>query len=312
MPKLTVTNLVVVPVGTPAYQLSDIQIQDPFRAEGRMVLQVAAGATGDINVSMDQLQRVRSQLVDLQQRGLISWTAETTDQDPRGEEADLMGGPELTILDTGTTPITHGAANVGCVGYGSNLLMGMVQAKRRLVDPVTPLTDYIDVVAIDPGIAGNDIGVAIISNPGVVDPSGVVYVDLLPVPAGYSRVLQIHFNAAVLTTWALLGAVLNDVVNGIYPRTLVMPAGPFRLQAALFAGANVPVDNALGRLAGGIGVPLMLSVGNVSAAITLLWNHTVQYDVDLTASPMAAGDSVIVRIRASGGGPSALAGTGLA
>jgi hypothetical protein len=56
----------------------------------------------------------------------------------------------------------------------------------------------------------------------------------------------------------------------------------------------------------------MLSVGDTSAVITQLTNNLVKYDVDLTASPMLKGDSVIARLRASGGGPSTFAGTGLA
>ncbi len=311
MPKLTVTNLVVVPVGTPAYQLSDIQIQDPFPAEGRMVLQVAAGATGNINVSMDQLQRVRSQLVDLQQRGLISWTAETTDEDPRGEEADLMGGPNIDFLDTGAAPPTHAASNVGMFAYGTNLLMGFIQSLRTLVDPADPTNKYVQIQAIDPGIAGDEIGVVLINDAGVIDPSKIEYVETLPTPAGYSRVLEIHILPASFT-WVTLAAILNDAVNGIVKRTSGFLAGSFRLQAGKGAGATAPTDQLIGKLAGGVGVPLMITMGDTSGVITQLTNAMLRYDVDLTASPMAKNDSVIVKLRASGGGPSTLAGTGLA
>lgn len=311
MPKLTVTNL--TPAGTaPAYQLSDVLVQDPFPAEGKLVLQVPAGATKSVNVEMGQLQRVRPQLVAAQQAGLISWSSETTDQDPRGEEADLMGAATIDALDTGTTPITHGAANVGCQAMGTNLLMGMTQAVRRLFDPATPLADYLDIQAIDPGIAGDSIGVVLINDAGVVDPSNIEYAETLPTPAGYSRVLEIHILPATFT-WVTLAAILNDVVNGIYARTAAFPAGPFRLQSGANAGAvNNPTDQALGALAGGEGVPMMLTVGDTPAVITLLTDVLMRYDVDLTASPLGAGDSVMIKLRGSAGGPSALAGTGLA
>lgn len=312
MPKLTVTNL--TPAGTaPAYQLSDVLVQDPFPAEGKMVIQVPAGATKSTFVEMGQLQRMRPQLVEAQQQGLISWSSETTDQDPRGEEADLMGAATIDALDTGTTAITHAAANVGCQAFGANLLMGMTQAIRRLFDPATPAADYVDILAIDPGIAGNRIGVVLINDAAVVDPSNIEYAEVAaPLPTGYDRILEIHVLPATFT-WVTLATILNDAVNGIYARTAAFPAGPFRLQSGANAGAvNNPTDQALGALAGGEGVPLMLTVGDTPAAITLLTDVLMRYDVDLTASPLGAGDSVMIKLRSSAGGPSAVAGTGLA
>jgi hypothetical protein len=313
MPKLTVTNL--TPAGTtPAYQLADVLIQDPFPAEGKLVLQVPAGATKSVNVEMGQLQRVRPQLVDLQQKGLVSWSSEATDLDPRGEEADLMGAATIDALDTGTTAITHAAANVGCQAMGTNLLMGMLQSIRRLSDPAAPAARYCDILAIDPGIAGDRIGVVLINDAAVVDPSNIEYAEVAaPLPDGYDRILEIHVLPATFT-WPTLAAILNDVVNGIYARTVALPAGPFRLQSGANAGPALtpPVDQALGALAGGEGVPLMLTVGDTAGVITLLTDTLMRYDVDLTASPLAAGDSVMLKLRSSGGGPSALAGTGLA
>jgi hypothetical protein len=310
MPKLTVTNLTAVPVGTPAYQLSDVSIQDPFPAEGRMVLTVPAGATKSAIVEMGQLQRVKPQLIDFQQKGIISWSSEATDEDPRAEDADLMGGPSIDFLDTATTPLVGGAATVGAFAYGTNLLMGFIQAVRRFVDPATPATKYVDIEAIDPGIAGDSIGVVLINDAGVIDPSNIEYAETLPTPAGYSRVLEIHILPATFT-WVTLAAILNDVVNGIVPRTAAFLAGSFRLQSGANLGATAPTDQALALLSGGVGVPLMLNVGDTAGVITQLTDLLVRYDIDLTASPMLLGDSAIVRLRSSGGGVSAFAGTGI-
>lgn len=313
MPKLTVTNL--TPAGTtPAYQLSDVLIQDPFPAEGKLVLQVPAGATKSLNVEMGQLQRVRPQLVAAQQAGLISWSSETTDQDPRGEEADLMGAATIDVLDTGTTPIVNHAANVGCQAMGTNLLMGMVQSIRSLYDPIAPALRYCHLQAIDPGIAGDRIGV-VVTLGVTVNPAGVDYAEMVaPLPDGYDRVLQLLVDPAVVTDWTILATVLNDVVNGIVAQTAGFLAGSFRLQAGANAGPALtpPTAQALAPLAGGEGVPMMLMVGDTPAVITLLTDVLMRYDVDLTASPPIAGDSVMVKLRGSAGGPSALAGTGLA
>jgi len=311
MPKLTVTNL-TPPGVTPAYLLADICIQDPFPAEGRLVLQIPAGATKSIVLEMGQLQRIKPLLVAAQQAGGIQWSVEATDEDPRAEEADLMGGPVIDVVDTGTTPITAGAANIGSVATGSGLLMGMVQSIRRLFDPATPLADYLDIQAIDPGIAGDDIGVVLINDAAVVDPSNIEYAETLPTPAGYSRVLEIHVLPATFT-WVTLATILNDGVNGIVPRTALFLAGSFRLQSGANAGAvNNPTDQALGSLAGGEGVPLMLNIGDTPAVITQLTDVLCRFDVDLTGSTMLAHDSFIARLRSSGGGPSALFGGGLA
>lgn len=303
MPKLTVTNL--TPAGTaPAYQLSDVLVQDPFPAEGKLVLQVPAGATKSVNVELGQLQRVRPQLVSAQQAGLISWSSETTDQDPRGEEADQMGGAGLDFVDIATTPITGGIATVGHVAAGANLLMGFRQSFRRLYDPALPANRYCVIQAIDPGIAGDEIGVVLINDPAVVDPSNIEYAETLPTPAGYSRVLEIHILPATFT-WVTLAAILNDVVNGIVPRTAAFLAGSFRLQSGANLGATAPTDQALALLSGGVGVPLMISVGDTAGVITQLTDRYVYFDIDLTLSPMLLGDTAVVRLRASGGGPSA-------
>lgn len=313
MPKLTVTNLTPAPVGTPAYQLSAVSIQDPFPAEGRLVLEVPAGATKSVNVEMGQLQRVRPQLVSFQQQGLISWSSEATDNDPRGEDADLMGGPSIDFLDTATTPLVGGAATVGAFAYGTNLLMGFTQSIRSLYDPIAPALRYCHIQAIDPGIAGDRIGVDVTL--GVtVNPAGVDYAEMVaPLPDGYDRILRLKVDPAVVTSWTLLATVLNDTVNGIVAQTSGFPAGSFRLQAGANAGPALtpPTAQVLAALAGGEGVPLMLNVGDTAGVITQLTDLLVRYDIDLTASPMLLGDSAIVRLRSSGGGVSAFAGTGI-
>jgi hypothetical protein len=104
MPKLTIRSIVAVPTGYPAYQLSPIQIQDPFPADGRLVIEVAPGATVATDLSMDQLQRIRYQLVDLELRKEIFYSVTMTSEDRRSEEADLMGDSAIEYLDTSVTP----------------------------------------------------------------------------------------------------------------------------------------------------------------------------------------------------------------
>ena len=306
MPKLTITNLTPAPAGYPAYQLSALQIQDPFPADGRLVIEVAPADTVDTEVSLDQLQRIRAQLVDLEARSLISWSVSLPAEDRRGEESDFMGDAAITYLDTSLTPITAGGPNVAASIVGTDLLMGFLPAERTMLDPANA-TDWLTIQAIDPGAEANLIGVQLISDALVVDPSGIEYAEPTVLPAGYSRVLEIHILPATFT-WATLGAILSDVVDGIYPRTLalILPLGPYRLFcSANGAGSGAdPIDQALAPLAGGTGAVPVLTVGDTVATIFRMTDLLISYDVDLTASALAKGDTAILRLRSSGGGPS--------
>lgn len=304
MPKLTITNLMPAPVGYPAYQLSALQIQDPFPADGRLVIEVAPADTVTMDVSMDQLQRIRPQLVDLEARKAIAWAVGITAEDRRSEEADLMGDALIQYLDTGTTPITNGGPNTGAQIIGTDLLMGFVQATLRMSDPLNA-TDWLRLQAIDTGAEANLIGIQLVSDALVVDPSDIEYAEPLVLPDGYSRVLEIHILPATFT-WATLGVILNDAVNGIVARTAAFPLGSYRIFCAasgVGSGAD-PISQALAPMAGGTGAIPVLEVGDTAAVITSLTNTLIIYDVDLTASPLNTGDIAILRLRSSGGGPS--------
>jgi hypothetical protein len=305
MPKLTITNLMPAPAGYPAYQLSALQVQDPFPADGRLVIEVAPADTVDTEVSLDQLQRIRPQLVDLETRSMISWSVSLPAEDRRGEESDLMGDTTITYLDTGVVPVTGGAAITGASILGTELLMGYVQAEMTMLDPANAL-DWLILQAIDTGVDSNTIGIQLISDAGVIDASNIEYAEPATLPSGYTRVLEIHFLPAVFS-WATLAVILNDVVNGIVPRTAAFPLGSYRVFCSL-AGAGSgadPIDQALAPLVGGTGSALGLVIGDTPANITLHTDTLITYDVDLSGgSTMITTDTAVVRLRATGGGPS--------
>jgi len=305
MPKLTITNLTPAPAGYPAYQLSALQVQDPFPADGRLVIEVAPADTVDTEVSLDQLQRIRSQLVDLEARKMIAWAVSLPAEDRRGEESDLMGDAAITHLDTSITPIVAGALTPAASIIGTNLLMGFNWAQLRMSDPANPI-DWLMLRAIDTGAEANLIGVQLISDAGVVDPSNIEYSEPAVLPDGYSRVLEIHILPATFT-WATLGAILSDVVDGILPRTAAFPLGPYRLFCIAngpASGAD-PIAQALAPMFGGTGAVPLLEIGDTAATIFRMTDALIIYDIDLTASVLALGDTAILRLRSSGGGPSA-------
>jgi hypothetical protein len=304
MPKLTITNLMPAPAGYPAYQLSALQIQDPFPADGRLVIEVAPAATVDTEVSLDQLQRIRAQLVDLEARKMIAWAVSLPAEDRRGEESDLLGDAFIQYLDTSITPITAGGPNVAASIVGTNLLMGYLQAERTMLDPLNA-TDWLTIQAIDTGAEANLIGVQLISDALVVDPSGIEYAEPTVTPDGYSRVLELHILPATFT-WATLGVLLNDVVDGIVTRTAAFPLGPYRLFCSdngVGSGAD-PIAQALAPLAGGTGAVPVLEIADTLAIIYRMTDLLVNYDIDLTTSALAKGDTALLRLRSSGGGPS--------
>jgi len=304
MPKLTITNLMPAPAGYPAYQLSALQVQDPFPADGRLVIEVAPSDTVDTEVSLDQLQRIRTQLVDLEARNLISWSVSLPAEDRRGEESDLMGDSAITYLDTSVTPIAASGPNVGANIVGTDLLLGYLQAELTLLDPANAL-DWLTLQAMDTGSDQNTIGIQLISDALVADPSGIEYVEPTVLPDGYTRVLELHILPATFT-WATLAVILNDVVNGIVPRTSAFPLGSYRIfcsDAGAGSGAD-PISQGPAPLAGGTGSAAVLTVGDTTAVITLHTDLLITYDVDLTGSALGTGDTAILQLRSAGGGPS--------
>lgn len=303
MPKLSITSIVAVPTGYPAYQLSNIQIQDPFPSDGRLVIEVAPGTTVDTDVSADQLLRIRDQLVDLESRSEISWSVSIAAEDRRSEEADMKGDSAIAYLDTSVTPLTHGGAVTGATVVGTKLLLGYVQATKVWSDPAAAAA-HLTLKAIDTGADQNLIGVELINDAGVVNPSNIEYAEPTVLPDGYSRVLEIHVLPATFT-WVTLATILNNAVNGIYARTAGFPLGSYRIFcSANGASALNPIDQALAPLAGGTGSALVLSVGDTVANVTSHTNTVVTYDVDLTGTAMDKLDTAVVNLRSAGGGPS--------
>lgn len=261
MPKLTITA-----------KTGSVSVQDPFPADGQLVLEVPSGTTENIDVTWSQLQRLRPMLTSLEVGGFISYGVEATDLDARAEEADLAGLPYVSGMDLATTALAAGAVT-GAKVLGTGLLAGQTKATCQ-VGNTSDANGYIDIEAILPGSESNDYSVAIDpslsgTGPTVAVVAGKITVSVDPATADYT---------------AVAGAINGDAVA----KTMVKAT-------AGGTGASLATTAYDVQLTGGQGGGIALTLGGVSATITATSDAEVVYDADL--SGLTTGDFAAIEFR---------------
>lgn len=153
MPKLTITALT-----------NDVNIQDPYPAEGQLSLKVAAGQTKTIDfIHWAQFQRIGPQLEALESARKLEYQVSVSPLDSRPQESDLEGLPNIDYLEAASIAVA-GASGVkmhGPIleGYGQEF------ATLDLGDGSDP-NAVVTVRALLPGYDGNKYSVEVVDTGG--------------------------------------------------------------------------------------------------------------------------------------------------
>jgi len=231
---------------------NDVQLQDPFPAEGALVISTSPGTPTLTNVTWSQLQRLRPLLASAEAAGQITYTEVATGLDARADEGDLLGLPVIYSLDTSSAPLTAGGAVTGATIYGDNMLAGQTFATYAAAGNVIVFQ------AVIPGSLSNSLSIEIVDGAGEAvagpDPDGKITITL---------------NTGVSTYNSLATLVNNDAVVSL---SVVVTAST--------------ADDALAAdqvwLSGGTGDGVSLSIGGQAADILYVDDGECDYNVDLT------------------------------
>jgi hypothetical protein len=263
MPKLTLEA-----------KVCNVILQDPFPAEGLLVVQLVPGTPQTKYVTWSQFQRLRLQLASLEALGNLLYSVEAVaGEDIRTMESDLLGLPEIQLLDTASTPLTAGGPVVGAKLLGTNLLGGQIKAfgtKGNLLDT----NGYLTITALIPGADGNAISCE--------------FVD------GAAEAVSVLVNKITVTLdtgvsdYASIAALLSSDPATVFMVTAVEHG----------TGATKVSAEAETFLSGGIGGGATLSIGGIPAVFEGLIPGQVTYDIYLTTA--TAGDTAIGEYRCGG------------
>lgn len=267
MPKLTITAL-----------NSDVNIQDPYPAEGQFSLKVAAGQTKTVDfLHWAQFQRIGPQLATLEAAHKLTYHVGVSPLDSRPQEADLEGLPNIDYLDQPTIAV---AGQVGLKLYGPKLEgYGQIFATLDLGNRAIDIDAVVEVRALLPGYDGNKYSVEVVDTGG----GGLtvaVAVDKITVDQGGS--------GSDATTVA---AAINAHVTA---KTMVFCSVPG-------TGANVVAVKTETNLAGGVGSGVTLTCGGFPCTITAITPGTpteIVFDVPALA-PIVASQIVALQLRAN-------------
>lgn len=244
---------------------SDVHIQDPFPAEGTLVIKVVPGTPTNTDISWGQLQRLRPQLTQLEIAGFITYTVGATTLDTRADESDLLGLPMVTSLDTDTKALAAGGVITGAKILGGRLLAGQTKASSSMASGALTFE------AVLPGANGNALSVEI--EDGAVE----------AVAGPTAGKITITLNTATSTYGSIETTVNSDPTVSLYVlATAVVPG-------------TVAVAEVETPLAGGIGDGMSIVVGGQVGAFTAVADLECTYNVDLTTQN--AGDTAILEFR---------------
>lgn len=258
MPKLTISAI-----------NSNITVQDPFPAEGRFTLAVAAGHTEHNDLSFPQLQRIRPQLEAMEVAGAISYRVETTEKDIRAEEEGLPGLPVIGGMSKQALAVA-GGESVSL--YGVHLLGYQEKAIGLLGDPAL-VNGHLHITALVPGQDGDKIEVRTVD--GAAEAIAIL-----------GTVITVTMNTGV-STWASLETLIN-----------AHPAASLMVVAAKDGTGLVVSTVGKTNLAGGMGAGVQIFFGGVACILTAVGDG--QIDFDTVACGLIATDLAVLIIRING------------
>ena len=261
MPKLTLNAL-----------NNDLSVQDPFPAGGLLTATAKVGTPKELDVTWDQLKRIRPQLTAEETAGNLSWTAEVTGLDTRAEEHDLIGLPVIDLLNTATKAPSAGGAVTDATIDGANLGAGQIKASK-VIGPALTANDFITYDAIVPGAEGNLITVEHKTGSGLV--VGVV-----------GSVITVTLDAGTSDYDAVATAV-----NAHADAKLLVKA----TRGGTGAGIVVVEDPIA--LEDGVGSGVSLTIGGLAAVLTEVKDDGTQITYNIDATSLTQADTAILELR---------------
>jgi hypothetical protein len=266
MPKVTITAL-----GT------DINIQDPFPAEGQLSVKVAAGTSKTLDyVHWAQLQRIAPQMVALEGAKKLEYSIEASARDTRAQESDLEGLPNIDYVDTDTIAVA-GQIGINMLGPA---IEGYQQpfATLDLSDGTDP-NAVVEVRSLLPGYDGNKYSVEVVDTGGGGLTVAVV-ADKITIDQGGSA-----SDAGTVATAVNVDATAKTMV--------FCTAGG--------TGLGVVAAQTEANLAGGIGEGITLTCGGFPCTITTIVvgaQTRITFDVPALA-PIIANQMVSLQLRSN-------------
>lgn len=266
MPKLTITALA-----------SDVNIQDPYPAEGQLSLKIGAGQTKTLDfIHWAQFQRIGPQLAALEAALKLEYQVSVSPLDSRPQESDLEGLPNIDYLDQASVAV---AGQVGLKLYGPVLEgYGQEFATLDLGDGSDP-NAVVTVRALLPGYDGNKYSVEVVDTGG----GG------LAVSVAADKITVDQGGSASDAT-AVTGAINAHATA----KTMVF------CTAGGTGGGTVAVQ-AEANLADGVGSGIALTCGGFPCTITAITPGTpteIVFDVPALA-PIVASQIVSLQLRSN-------------
>lgn len=222
------------------------------------VATVAPSSTETVDVSMNLLQRLSSQLealeapqVDEEDNVVVAlrWSVVANGDDIRSIREGLAGLPSLNEYQAADYSTGGGGSDVVCTGTA--LLGGQVQATLSAVET----TAQLDLEAVNPGGSGNDVSLEIEVGVGALA-VGVV-----------ANKITVTLQAAGDTV-----ADVRDAINGDAAAKLLV-------QATEGAAGNLTAAQAEAFLTGGEGPGVSLTLGGTACVLTEVTDTQLTFDI---------------------------------
>lgn len=223
------------------------------------VAQVATGVTSTYEVSRDLVQRLAPRLRDMETPVLgvdgtilvgLRWAVLAGTSDDRAMDEGLAGLPSLTEFQAAS--YSTGAGGTDLVAAGTGLLGNQTKASLAVVLGAAQL----DLEAVTPGGAGNDISFVVAT------------------PAGVGNVIAVVGSQITVTPKAG-GDTVANIAAAINADTDAL----LLVQATVGAAGNIDAAIAEANLAGGVGDGVSLSLGGTACSITELTDTQITFDV---------------------------------
>jgi hypothetical protein len=262
MPKLTIDAITC-----------HVNVQDPNPIEGVLSIQAVPGTPASRDISWSQFQRLRDQLTSLEEAGVLFYTIEATAKDTRAESSDLVGLPNIDLINTLAKPFSKGAGvTTGAILTGTNLHGGQTKADVVMGAPAAP-NGHITFEAIIPGTEGNDISVEFLT--GGVEAVGVA-----------ANKISVTLNTGVSTY-----SSIEASVNGHAAASLLVKATKGG------TGADIAAIEDETHLANGQGGGIALTLGALAAIITEVADDGLTITFTFDVSTLTAGDTILAMFR---------------
>lgn len=249
MPKLQVQN-----VGEATIVVKDFEGYSDF------IMEIAKGETKTKEVTTDILQRIAEKLKGLETpvyssdgtiliAGLRWSVLASDDLDDRAMQEGLAGLPNLTEFQAASYSTGAGATDV--VAAGTGLLGNQVKASAQFLEG----TARLDLEAVAPGAAGNDISAEIVAPTGVLTISVVANKITIQPASG--------------------GSTVADIVNAINTDA----DAKLLVQASVGVAGTVNAAVAEAYLMGGTGPGVSLTLNGTACVLTEVSDTQLTFDI---------------------------------